>query len=73
MGKTLDQEFEEFARRVYDGQLQRGSEQWNQLRDAFWGGCLVAYSSRRDFTKELRARGLELKQHDAIPFEGIVN
>ena len=62
MAMTLEQEFEHFVERVYGGDPpHRSSPQWKQLRDAFYGGCLIAYTSSEDFTLDLNYRYKELK------------
>ena len=59
---TLRMEFDEFFTRVYgvkpsDVHKQGLNDQYQQLLDAFFGGCLTAYTSGRDFGAELRMHG----------------
>ena len=58
---TLEEEFVHYVEKIYPDPPARSTDQWRQLRDAFYGGCLVAYSSREDFSLELQYRHKELK------------
>jgi hypothetical protein len=60
MAISLRREFENWLKTIYPDLPQEESDQWRQLRDAFFSGCLVAYTSDAVFTSELKLFGAEL-------------
>ena len=67
MKPILRMEFDEFFTRVYgvkpsDVHKEGMADQYQQLLDAFFGGCLTAYASGRDFGPELKMHGQDIKR-----------
>lgn len=60
MAKTLEQEFLELVGRIYPDPPVEGSEQMRMLREMFFAGCLVAYTSSADFAGELKEHAVLL-------------
>ncbi len=58
---SLDEHFIGYMTTVYPDCPDPKSEQYQQLRDAFFAGCLIAYNSKDDFTLDLEYRHRELK------------
>lgn len=65
MYTTLNAEFENFIACVYTDPPQQGSEQFMQLKQAFFGGALIANRSPNDFSEELIAHYREVASNAA--------
>jgi len=57
---SLDEHFVGYVNAVYPDAPEPKSEQYQQLRDAFFAGCLIAYTQDEDFSLDLQYRQKEL-------------
>ncbi len=65
---VIQHEFDKYVRAVYPDAPKEGSDQFEQLRDAFFGGCLFGLTRTEDLGREL-ASYLEAKKMN-IAFGG---
>lgn len=51
---TLQEKFDEFLRQVMSGPLDAHTEQYREMRRAFFAGCVLAYTSHDDYMPEIQ-------------------